>query len=245
MKKLFENLFGVLGFLLVFYFAMIFLLAGSAQSQVFFWVLTIVICAGILTGAFFEVFQPADKKNIAVYFFLSTIAVLAFSLIMTSPRWNEIGVAGQFFIWTAVVGVPLGLGASESLNGKLYATGERDIAIGILTGTLGATAAFFILNSMYEMSALKLYIPLLDIQSYNPLGINLFPAEVDTTVALECTRGVAPCPPGQSVMGLQWILALAVQGTQSSVAALWDAILFAGFVYATTAAGRAMLGMRS
>jgi hypothetical protein len=238
-RKFVGYILGTLGFLLLFYFLMMVLLSNWGENGVFFWTLAFVVCAGILAGAFIQALQSADRKDSPLYLFLAVAAVFAFAVFMSSPHWNEIDAGTQFFVSAGVIGVPLGLGASDSLKGKLYAAGERDIAVGMLTGMLGVAAALFMLDNM----GWKLHVPLPGILTYDPFGLELFPNTTKT--AVECAFGVGPCPLDETVRGVRRLLALAVQGVQAGIAALWDAILIGGVVYAATAGGRAALGMRS
>jgi hypothetical protein len=238
-RKFIEYILGTLGFLLLFYFVTMLFLSNWGENRVFFWTLTFIICAVILAGAFIQAFRPADRKGSPLYLFLAVVAVFALALFVGSPHWNEIDSGTQFFISAGVIGVPLGLGASDSLKGKLYAAAEGDIAVGMLTGILGAGAALFMLGNM----GWKLHVPLRDILTYNPFGLELFPNATKT--AVECAFGMGPCPLDETARGVWWRLALAVQGVQAGIAALWDTILIGGVVYAATAGGRTAFGMRS
>ena len=223
------------------YVALVFLLLSF--GSVILWYLIWIAGIGGMVGLSLTVaHQGQDINRPSTYFAIAAAGVLTMGCLTLSPEAaSNIGYYAML-AGTALLGVPLGIGAARLLLGPWRPLKPRAIVAGALTGILAVAIFLPIIYRLADWS-LTLFIALPTIPVVNLFGFDLFPWLKSGTVVRGALMQETYTLGEPKLPGVFFFLALLFQGVQSTLAALWDTlVLGVGALAINWAATRLPLG---
>ena len=223
------------------YVALVFLLLSF--GSVILWYLIWIAGIGGMVGLSLTVAnQGQDINRPSTYFAIAAAGVLTLGCLTLSPE--AAGNIGYYAMLagTALLGVPLGIGAARLLLGPWLPLKPRAIVAGALAGILAVAIFLPIIYRLADWS-LTLFIALPTIPVVNLFGFDLFPWLKSGTVVRGALLQETYTLGEPKLPGVFFFLALLFQGVQSTLAALWDTlVLGVGALAINWAATRLPLG---
>lgn len=223
------------------YVALVFLLLSF--GSVILWYLIWIAGIGGMVGLSLTVaHQGQDINRPSTYFAIAAAGVLTMGCLTLSPEAaSNIGYYAML-AGTALLGVPLGIGAARLLLGPWRPLKPRAIVAGALAGILAVAIFLPIIYRLADWS-LTLFIALPTIPVVNLFGFDLFPWLKSGTVVRGALMQETYTLGEPKLPGVFFFLALLFQGVQSTLAALWDTlVLGVGALAINWAATRLPLG---
>ncbi|HEY8262745.1 MAG TPA: hypothetical protein VIG26_00125 [Methyloceanibacter sp.] len=203
------------------YVVLVFLLVsfGSAALWYLIWIAGV---GGMVWLSLAVADQGQDINRPSTYFAIAAAGVLTLGCLTLSPEAEaDIGYYAML-AGTALLGVPLGIGAVRLLLGSWRPLRPRAIIVGALAGAL-AVAIF--LPIIYHLAdwGLRSFVALPTVPIVNLFGFDVFPGSQSGTVVRGTLSGE---PLGElKLSGTLFFIALLFQGVQSTLAALWDTLV--------------------
>lgn len=223
------------------YVALVFLLLSF--GSVILWYLIWIAGIGGMVGLSLTVaHQGQDINRPSTYFAIAAAGVLTMGCLTLSPEAaSNIGYYAML-AGTALLGVPLGIGAARLLLGPWRPLKPRAIVAGALAGILAVAIFLPIIYRLADWS-LTLFIALPTIPVVNLFGFDLFPWLKSGTAVRGALMQETYTLGEPKLPGVFFFLALLFQGVQSTLAALWDTlVLGVGALAINWAATRLPLG---
>lgn len=238
MKFILSETFSGLGLGLFLYVVLI-LVAMSGSSYVF-WFVCLVCAVGVVALTYLASTRGQDIDQPISYFGIAVAAMLAMGCLAVSPHLKNTSGFDLLFACIAILGVPLGVGGMRLMIDRWRPLSAKAFVIGSLAGIIGVTASLWVLFRVSKYGFVP-FVPITDIAAYNLFGFDIFPwAQSGTVIRKTLLREPLG---GLSLSGAFFTIALIFQGAQSTLVALWDTLLAAVGVLATTwAATRLFLG---
>jgi hypothetical protein len=223
------------------YVVLVFLLV-SFESAALWYLIWIAATGGSTVLAVAVANQGQDTNRPSTYFGIAVAAVLTLGcLTLSAQARSTVGIYAML-AGTAMLGVPLGIGAVRLLRGPWQPVTLKAIAVGALAGILGVVICLPLTYHLADFGV-KSFIALPTIPVVNLFGFDVFPGWQSGTVVRRTVLGE---PLGAlKLPGMFFFLALLFQGLQSILAALWDTLILGVCALATSWAGTRLLLGRS
>ena len=213
MANLFSEVFAAWAMSLFLYFVMLMLVVSYGDSAIVYWALWCVFVAGLAIITFKAAEASPRNAGSAVFFMLAAAVVLILGFLLSSPH-SRVMAHWITFATLGLLGVPLGIGATRYLRGPWRKPSVTEVLVGCVAGVAGVFLALLVLEALSRF-ALSPFIPLKSVPTFTMFGL-----EVE---------------PYGSWGPFRFFLFIGVQGTQSTVAAMWDTLLVCPGVIAVTA----------
>jgi hypothetical protein len=213
MANLFSEFFAAWTMSLFLYFVMLVLVVIYGETAIVYWTVWCVFVAGFAVVNFKAAEASQQNAGSYVFFLLAAAAVLILSFLVSSAH-SRVMAHWLTFATFGLVGVPLGIGATRYLKGVWRKPLATEILVGGVAGVVGVFLGLLVIEALSNY-ALSPFIPLTSIPIFTMFGLEIAPYG--------------------SWGPFRFLLFIGVQGTQSTVAAMWDTLLLCPGVIAVTA----------
>lgn len=224
--------------LYVFLYVVLVFLLVSFDSAVLWYLLWAATIGGTIVLTLIVANQGQDINRPSTYFGIAAAALLALGCLTLSPQARSNAGYYSVLVGSALLGIPLGMGAVRLALGAWRPLKLNDIAVGALAGILGVVIVLPLVSYL-AATGVKSFVTLTTIPVINLFGFDLFSGWQSGTVVRRTLLGE---PLGElKLPGLFFFLALLFQGVQSALAALWDTLILGVGALATSWAGARLL----